>query len=88
MLLEYGGKQQLLSMGNLALTSRIREVFVKVTQFPLSYLLRCRCSRPSGVIPHLISGGTTHLQYGDDTMILFQNNDFGNSKPEIPPHLL
>jgi hypothetical protein len=29
----------------------------------------------SGVIPHLIPGGITHLQYADDTMILVQNNN-------------
>lgn len=25
-----------------------------------------------GVVSHLISGGVTHLQYGDDTILLFQ----------------
>jgi hypothetical protein len=30
-----------------------------------------------GVIPHLIPGGMTHLQYADDTMILLENNDQG-----------
>ena len=28
-----------------------------------------------GVVPHLIPGGITHLQYADDTLILIQNND-------------
>jgi hypothetical protein len=28
-----------------------------------------------GVVPHLIPGGITHLQYVDDTMILIQNDD-------------
>jgi hypothetical protein len=27
------------------------------------------------VVPHLIPGGITHLQYANDTMILIQNND-------------
>jgi hypothetical protein len=27
-----------------------------------------------GVVPHLISGGVSHLQYADDTMILIQNS--------------
>jgi hypothetical protein len=30
-----------------------------------------------GVIPHLIPGGITHLQYADDTMILLENTDQG-----------
>jgi hypothetical protein len=28
-----------------------------------------------GVVPHLIPGGITHLQYVDDTMTLIQNDD-------------
>jgi hypothetical protein len=30
-----------------------------------------------GVIPHLIPGGITHIQYADDTMILLENTDQG-----------
>jgi hypothetical protein len=30
-----------------------------------------------GVVPHLIPGGVSHLQYADDTMILLQNTDRG-----------
>jgi hypothetical protein len=30
-----------------------------------------------GVVPHLIPGGVSHLQYADDTMILLQNTDSG-----------
>jgi hypothetical protein len=30
-----------------------------------------------GVVPHLIPGGVSHLQYADDTMILLQNTDCG-----------
>ena len=28
----------------------------------------------TGVVPHLVQGGVTHLQYADDTMILIQNS--------------
>lgn len=28
-----------------------------------------------GVIPHIIPGGLTHLQYADDTMILMEHDD-------------
>lgn len=28
-----------------------------------------------GVVPHLIPGGVTHLQYADDTMLLFEPDD-------------
>ena len=28
----------------------------------------------TGVVPHLVPGGVTHLQYADDTMILIQNS--------------
>jgi hypothetical protein len=28
-----------------------------------------------GVAPHLVQGGTSHLQYANDTLILIQNND-------------
>ncbi|KAK1694372.1 hypothetical protein QYE76_011069 [Lolium multiflorum] len=30
-----------------------------------------------GVVPHLIPGGVTHLQYADDTMVLIQPSDLG-----------
>jgi hypothetical protein len=30
-----------------------------------------------GVVPHLIPGGVTHLQYADNTMILIQNLEEG-----------
>jgi hypothetical protein len=30
-----------------------------------------------GVVPHLIPGGVTHLQYADDTMIMIQNSEEG-----------
>jgi hypothetical protein len=30
-----------------------------------------------GVVPHLIPGGVSHLQYADDTMILLQNTESG-----------
>jgi hypothetical protein len=30
-----------------------------------------------GLVPHLIPGGGSHLQYADDTMILLQNTDSG-----------
>jgi hypothetical protein len=30
-----------------------------------------------GVVPHLIPGGVSHLQYADDTMILIQNSQEG-----------
>jgi hypothetical protein len=30
-----------------------------------------------GVVPHLIPGGVSHLQYADDTMILLQNTEAG-----------
>jgi hypothetical protein len=30
-----------------------------------------------GVVPHLIPGGITHLQYADETMIMIQNTDLG-----------
>jgi hypothetical protein len=30
-----------------------------------------------GVVPHLIQGGVTHLQYADDTMILIDPSDEG-----------
>jgi hypothetical protein len=29
----------------------------------------------SGVLPHLIPGGITHLQYADDTLIMVQDDD-------------
>jgi hypothetical protein len=34
-------------------------------------------SHIQGVVPHLISGGVSHLQYADDTMILIQNTQEG-----------
>jgi hypothetical protein len=30
-----------------------------------------------GVVPHLIPGGVTHLQYADDTMVLIEPSDLG-----------
>jgi hypothetical protein len=30
-----------------------------------------------GVVPHLIPGGVSHLQYADDTMVLLQNTEAG-----------
>ena len=30
-----------------------------------------------GVVPNLIPGGVTHLQYADDTLIMIQNSDQG-----------
>jgi hypothetical protein len=30
-----------------------------------------------GVVPHLIPGGVSHLQYADDTMIMLQNTESG-----------
>jgi hypothetical protein len=30
-----------------------------------------------GVVPHLIPGGVTHLQYADDTMILIEPSELG-----------
>jgi hypothetical protein len=30
-----------------------------------------------GVVPHLIPGGVTHLQYADDTLILLEPSDVG-----------
>jgi hypothetical protein len=41
-------------------------------------LVRAReASHIQGVVPHLIPGGVTHLQYADDTMILIQNSKEG-----------
>jgi hypothetical protein len=37
-----------------------------------------------GVIPHLIPGGLTHLQYADDTMILLENTDQGLVNLKFP----
>jgi hypothetical protein len=34
-----------------------------------------RAGHIHGVIPHLILGGISHLQYADDTLILIQNSD-------------
>nr|XP_051220218.1 uncharacterized protein LOC127337707 [Lolium perenne] len=34
-----------------------------------------RAGHIHGVIPHLIPGGISHLQYADDTLILIQNSD-------------
>jgi hypothetical protein len=31
----------------------------------------------AGVVPHLIEGGVSHLQYADDTIILIQNTQLG-----------
>jgi hypothetical protein len=31
----------------------------------------------AGVVPHLIEGGVSHLQYADDTVILIQNTQLG-----------
>jgi hypothetical protein len=28
-----------------------------------------------GVVPHLVPGGITHLQYADDTLILIQHDE-------------
>jgi hypothetical protein len=37
-------------------------------------LSKARAARHiKGVVPHLIPGGVTHLQYADDTMIMIQN---------------
>ena len=33
-----------------------------------------RAGHIKGVIPHLIPGGVTHLQYADDTILLIQND--------------
>jgi hypothetical protein len=30
-----------------------------------------------GIVPHLIPGGVTHLQYADDTLILLDPSDIG-----------
>jgi hypothetical protein len=30
-----------------------------------------------GVVPHLIPGGITHLQYADDTMVMIEPTDEG-----------
>jgi hypothetical protein len=30
-----------------------------------------------GIVPHLIPGGVSHLQYADDTIILIQNSQLG-----------
>jgi hypothetical protein len=39
-----------------------------------------------GVVPHLILGGVTHLQYADDTMILIELTDVGITN--LKAHLL
>jgi hypothetical protein len=36
-----------------------------------------------GVVPHLILGGVTHLQYADDTLVLIEPSDLGS--PQTPP---
>jgi retron-type reverse transcriptase len=35
----------------------------------------CAAGHLAGVIPHLIPGGISHLQYADDTLIMIQDND-------------
>jgi hypothetical protein len=40
-----------------------------------AFLVRAReAGHIQGVVPHLIPGGVSHLQYADDTMILVQNS--------------
>lgn len=36
-----------------------------------------RAGHIQGVVPHLVPGGITHLQYADDTIILIQNSELG-----------
>jgi hypothetical protein len=42
----------------------------------LSYILSAAmgAGHIHGVVPHLVPGGISHLQYADDTLILIQNN--------------
>lgn len=34
-----------------------------------------RRGRLKGLVPHLVEGGLTHLQYADDTVIMIQNTE-------------
>jgi hypothetical protein len=33
-----------------------------------------------GVVPHLVARGTTHLQYSDDTILMWWGGSIGNMK--------
>jgi hypothetical protein len=35
----------------------------------------CEAGHIAGVVPHLIPGGISHLQYADDTLIMIQDED-------------
>jgi hypothetical protein len=35
----------------------------------------CAAGHIAGVVPHLIQGGVSNLQYADDTLILIQYNE-------------
>ena len=37
----------------------------------------CQAGHIQGVVPHLIEGGISHLQYADDTIIMIQNTELG-----------
>jgi hypothetical protein len=43
----------------------------------LAYMLEATKinGRISGLVPHLVDGGLTHLQYADDTVLMIQNNE-------------
>jgi hypothetical protein len=46
-----------------------------------------RAGHIHGVVPHLLDGGISHLQYADSTLILIQNCDEDITQPKIPSHV-
>jgi hypothetical protein len=89
----------LLSMGSLGPTSETREEFDRVILYPLllfdfvadaldAILYKAKLAgHIEGVVPHLIPGGITHLQYADETDSDSEHGP-GNRKPQVSADLL